>query len=193
MFSNSSRNDERLCEAASVPISSVALDLEEMAYRAAEALDEIMRGGVVPDGLVVSPKRVVTRLSTDNRAVGNSQVARALSYIAEHFPERTLSVAEVVAAIGKSRRNLERVFRAETGCTVHDLIIKRRMQEASRLLRTYPRAKVGDIADLVGFEDSGAFFRIFRRFFGESPKAHRLGKAPAGIAAEAGESTRESA
>lgn len=186
-------NDERLCEAASVPISSVALDLEEMAYRAAEALDEIMRGGAVPHALVVSPKRVVTRLSTDNRAVDNSQVARALSYIAEHFPERTLSVAEVVAAIGMSRRHLERSFRAETGCTVHDLIIKRRMQEASRLLRTYPRAKVGDIADLVGFEGRDAFFRTFRRFFGESPKAHRLGKLPAGSAAEAGEPTRESA
>jgi LacI family transcriptional regulator len=100
-------NDERLCEAASVPISSVALDLEEMAYRAAEALDEIMRGGAVPNALVVSPKRVVTRLSTDNRAVGNSQVARALSYIAEHFPERTLSVAEVATAPGAhfSRRD----------------------------------------------------------------------------------------
>lgn len=186
-------NDERLCEAASVPISSVALDLEEMAYRAAEALDAIMRGAAVSDALVVSPERVVTRLSTDNRAVGNSQVARALSYIAEHFHERTLSVAEVVAAIGISRRHLERSFRADTGCTVHDLIIKRRMQEASRLLRTYPRAKVGDIADLVGFEGSDAFFRTFRRFFGESPKAHRLGKVQAGIAAEADEPTRVSA
>jgi LacI family transcriptional regulator len=186
-------NDERLCEAASVPISSVALDLEEMAYRAAAALDEIMRGGAVPDALVVSPKRVVTRLSTDNRAVGNSQVARALSYIAEHFHERTLSAVEVVTAIGISRRQLERSFRTETGCTVHDLIIKRRMQEASRLLRTYPRAKIGDIADLVGFEGSGAFFRTFRRFYGEGPQAHRLGKVHAGVAAVPGEPTRESA
>jgi LacI family transcriptional regulator len=132
-------------------------------------------------------------LSTDNRAVGNSQVARALSYIAEHFPERTLSVAEVVAAVGMSRRHLERSFRAETGCTVHDLIIKRRMQEASRLLRTHPRAKVSDIADLVGFEGGGTFFRTFRRFFGESPKAHRLGTVRAGLATEPGEPTRESA
>lgn len=187
-------NDQTLCESASVPMSSVELNLEEMAFRAAAALDEIMRGNSVPDIMVVPPTRVVTRLSTDTCAVTNLHVALALGYIAEHYQKPTLSVATVATAVGMSRRHLERSFRAETGCTVHEYIIKRRMQEASRLLRTHPRAKVANIAELVGFDGAGTFYRTFRRFFGESSKAHRQSAVlAAGIAVEAKESARESA
>jgi LacI family transcriptional regulator len=186
-------NDAALCESAWVPLSSVELDLEEMAFRAAAALDELMCGNTVPDIVVVPPGRVITRLSTDACAVGNSHVARALSFIAEHYPEPALSVADVATAVGMSRRHLERSFRTETGCTVHEHIIKRRMQEASRLLRAHPRAKVAAVAELVGLDGTGTFFRTFRRFFGESPKVHRLGPTRAPLATEAGEPTRESA
>jgi LacI family transcriptional regulator len=166
-----------LCEAAPVPLSSVELDHEEMAYRAAAVLDEVMRGNRAPEVTIVPPRGVITRLSTDTRAVGNPQVAQALGFIAEHYPEPMLSVADVADAVGISRRHLERSFRHETGCTVYEHIVKRRMQEASRLLRTHPRAKISAIAELVGFDGAGSFFRVFRRFFGESPSVHRQGTA----------------
>lgn len=187
-------NDVALCESGPVPLTSVDLGLEEMAFRAAAVLDELMQGRPVAEVVVVPPKRVVTRRSTDTCAVANSHVARALGYIAEHYPEPALSVADVAAAVGLSRRQLERSFRTEAGCTVHEHIIKRRMQEASRLLRTHSRAKVADIAELVGLGGTGTFFRAFRRFFGESPNVHRQGPArPADLVVEAGESDRASA
>jgi LacI family transcriptional regulator len=189
-------NDETLCESVAVPLSSVELDVEEMAFRAAAALAGLMRGETVADLVRVPPKGVITRISTDIRAVSNPQVAQALNYIAEHFPEPGLSVAEIAEAIGVSRRHLERSFRTETGSTVHEHIVKRRMQEASRLLRTHPRAKIAAVAQLVGLDGAGSFFRTFRRFFGESPRLHRQGgsrdvEAPA--EAEAEEVARESA
>ncbi|HEX2860459.1 MAG TPA: DNA-binding transcriptional regulator [Lacunisphaera sp.] len=183
-------NDSVLCESTFVPLSSVGLDLEEMAFRAAAALDELIRGNSVPDLIVVPPGRVVTRLSTDTCAVSNSHVARALGFIAEHYPEPALSVTDVAAAVGMSRRQLERSFRTQTGCTVHEHIIKRRMQEASRLLRTHPRAKVAAIAELVGLDGTGTFFRTFRRFFGESPRVHRLGATSVHPPPPTGERTR---
>ena len=68
------------------------------------------------------------------------------------------------------------------------------MQEASRLLRTHPRAKIAAIAELVGLDGAGNFFRTFRRFFGESPKTHRQGAArPDEVALTDDESARESA
>jgi LacI family transcriptional regulator len=166
-------NDVALCESMPVPLSSVDADLEELAFRAAASLDGIMQRRVVPECVVVPPRRVVTRRSTDPCAVANAHVARALGYIAEHYPEPALSVGDVAAAVGLSRRQLERSFRTETGSTVHEHIIKRRMQEASRLLRTHPRAKIGAIAELVGLDGTGTFFRTFRRFFGQSPGEHR--------------------
>ncbi|BET68874.1 DNA-binding transcriptional regulator [Opitutales bacterium ASA1] len=187
-------NDEPLCESARVPISSVDVDMEEVAYRAADTLQRAMLGQTVPEVTELPPKRVVTRRSTDTCAVSNSHVARALSYIAEHFSEPTLSVAEVATAVRMSRRHLERSFRTETGCTMHEHIIKRRMQEASRLLCTHPRAKVADVAALVGVEGAVTFFRTFRRFFGESPREHRQNALLAAAGSgEVGEAKRESA
>lgn len=166
-------NDETLCETASVPLSSVEPDFEEMGYRAAATLGEIISGNPVSASVLLPPKGVITRISTDIRAVSDSRVGQALSYIAEHYSNSTLSVDGVAGAVGMSRRHLERSFRTATGCTLHDHITKRRMQEASRLLRTHQRAKVSDIAELVGLSRAGSFFRTFRRFFGESPKVHR--------------------
>jgi LacI family transcriptional regulator len=177
-------NDESLCEAVAVPLSSVELDIEQMAYRAAATLDAIMRGDPAPDLMRVRPKGVITRISTDISAVSNPHVAQALNYIAEHYPEPVLCVADVAEAVGVSRRHLERSFRTETGCTIYEHIVKRRMQEASRLLRTHPRAKIAAIAELVGLDGAGNFFRTFRRFFGESPKVHREGAGGTTIASD---------
>jgi transcriptional regulator GlxA family with amidase domain len=72
-----------------------------------------------------------------------------------------------------SRRNLERSFRGETGSTINEHIVGIRMREASRLLKTQPRAKSAEIATLVGITETGTFFRTFRRYFGMSPGLHR--------------------
>lgn len=161
------------CESSPVPLSSIDLDLQQTGYRAAAALEEIMNGYDSPRIVRALPKGVVTRVSTDITAVTNPRVARALAYIAENYSNPLLGVGDIAEAAGTSRRNLERSFRLETGFTIHEHIVRNRMQEASRLLKTHPRAKTSEIASLVGLAEPGTFFRTFRRFFGMSPKAHR--------------------
>lgn len=163
-----------LAESAPVPLSSVDPDLEEIGYRAAAELDRIVSGDDVGPPLTrVPPKGVVARVSTNILAVQNPRVARALSYIAEHYPNPMLSVGDVAAAVGMSRRNLERSFREATGSTIKEHISSIRMREASRLLKTHARARSSDVAELVGLGGPRTFFRAFRRYFGVSPKAHR--------------------
>ncbi len=167
-------NDSIFCATSFVPLSSVDLNLEEIGYRAAALLEERM-SGLPPAAAVlpVRPKGVVTRMSTDVIAVTDPRVARALSYIAEHYPETGLSVEVVARAVGMSRRSLERTFRQETGRTIHEHIINVRMREASRLIAAAPGTKTSDVAALVGLAGERTFFRTFRRHFGMSPKAHR--------------------
>jgi LacI family transcriptional regulator len=172
--------DSISCTTSAVPISSVDLDLEEIGYRAAAMLERMMdrmddQPSIRADR--VPPKGVVTRISTDVVAVTNPRVSRVLSYIAEHYPDPMLSVATIASAVGMSRRNLERSFRGETGCTIHEHIITVRMQEASRLLKMCPQSKCSEVAALVGFGDGRTFFRTFRRYFGTSPREHREGGA----------------
>lgn len=166
-------SDSIFCAISFVPLSSIDLNLEEMGYRAAALLEERMSGLPTASVLSVRPKGVVTRMSTDVIAVSDPRVARALSYIAEHYPETGLSVDGVARAVGMSRRSLERTFRQETGRTIHEHIINVRMREASRLIAAAPGTKTSDVAALVGLAGERTFFRTFRRHFGMSPKAHR--------------------
>lgn len=162
------------CTASSVPLSSVDIDLEEIGYRAAARLEEMMSGAAPTSAaLHVRPKGIVTRVSTDVIAVSDPRVARALSYIAEHYPEPGLGIDAIARSVGMSRRNLERSFRHETGRTLHEHIIDVRMREAARLLAVSPKTRTADVAGLVGLTEERTFFRVFRRHFGMSPKAHR--------------------
>lgn len=162
-----------VCTTSAVPISSVDTDLDEIGYRAAALLEAAMNGVNVSAGIIgVPPKGVVTRTSTDLGAVGDPRVGRVLNYIAEHYPDPAMSVGSIADAVGMSRRNLERSFREATGGSVHEHIVDVRMREASRLLQACPSTRTSDLATLVGFSGERTFFRVFRRYFGMSPKAH---------------------
>ncbi|HYD85008.1 MAG TPA: DNA-binding transcriptional regulator [Opitutus sp.] len=165
--------DAIVCTTSAVPISSIDTDLDEIGYRAAAVLEAAMNGVDVPAGVIrVPPKGVVTRMSTDLSAVSDPRIARVLNYIAEHYPNPALSVGSIADAVGMSRRNLERSFREATGGSVHEHIVDVRMREASRLLKSCPTTRNSYLAALVGFSGERTFFRVFRRYFGMSPKAH---------------------
>lgn len=173
-----------LCETSPVPLSSIDANLEEIGYAAAALLDELMSGrGDAARVVQVAPNGVNVRLSTNVAAVKNPRVARALIHIAEHYPNSMLSVGDVAEAVGTSRRNLERSFRDETGCSINEYIVRVRMREASRLLMTHARARSSDIAALVGLAGAGTFFRTFRRYFGTTPGQYREHVARGQVAA----------
>lgn len=170
-------NDPDVCDCAPVTLSSVVHDLEGMAYQAAAMLDRLMKGGRAPRQILrVPPKGVVTRVSTDIHAVANLNVALALRHIAEHYHEKTLSVDEVVKATSISRRQLERVFRQQMGCSLNQHIAHTRLQKVKKLLEESVDP-VTDISRQAGFSRPNHMFRIFRRLIGVSPKAYRASKA----------------
>jgi len=166
-------NDPDICDCAPVPLSSVIHDLEGMAYQGAALLDRLMRGRQPPKQILrVPPKGIVTRVSTDMRAVENVNVAIALRHISEHYTDHLLAVPDVAAASGLSRRHLERAFRKEMGCTLNEHIVRTRLQEvASRLTQT--KDKVVAIARQTGFSRPSHLFRAFRAHFRTSPKRFR--------------------
>ncbi len=177
----------QLAEVSPVPLSSVDENLDELGYRGAALLEEILSGTRgAPAVVVVPPRGVVTRASSGVVAAADARVARALDHITENYHDPMLTVCAVAEAVGTSRRNLERSFREGTGCTINDHIVRTRMSEASRLLKTYPRTRITDVAALVGINDAGTFCRAFRRYYGVSPQSHRAWPAAADDAGAGG-------
>jgi AraC family transcriptional regulator len=85
-----------------------------------------------------------------------------------------LTLGDLARAAGLSRYHFLRTFKAVTGVTPHQWLLRARLRDAAERLVT-SRAPVTEIALDVGFEDLSNFIRTFRTEFGVSPSRYRAG------------------
>ena len=105
--------------------------------------------------------------SRENTAVEyNEKISAALSFINENLTS-SLSVDELAAMCYLSRYHFMRLFKSQTGCTVHNYIRQKRLVLAARLIREGVGAQ--SAAAECGFTDYSAFHRAFTKTFGVSP------------------------
>jgi len=164
-------NEDILCELSVPPLSSVSLDLERIGWEAARVLASSMDGRAAPGAVLVPPREVVERESTRTVRTGDELVDRALAAIHQASgPART--VGEVLPAVHCSRRTLEKRFRAAVGRTVHEEILRRRVDSARRLLRE-TNLTISAVAADTGFANAQRFYAAFRKVQGTTPGAYR--------------------
>jgi AraC family transcriptional regulator len=92
-------------------------------------------------------------------------------YIEAHL-DQSLGLAELAAMTDRSPRHFTRLFRAATGFSPHQYVIRRRVERAKLLLATTDLPLVR-IADDVGFADASHLTVHFRRLVGVSPARYR--------------------
>ena len=165
-------DNETLCDYTSPSISSVLPDFVDEGFRAAAALDRMIRGrkcqAALQWGHVVS---VVERGSTRPVAPVGRLIHDAQVFI-ESQALSGVRVDDVAAHLHVSRRLLDLRFRQMTGTTVLGALTARRVEEARhRLLETHWR--LSRIARFCGFRSEDVFARTFRRVTGESPSEFR--------------------
>ncbi|MBA3317555.1 MAG: helix-turn-helix transcriptional regulator [Gemmatimonadales bacterium] len=86
-----------------------------------------------------------------------------------------IGLADVAKAVARSPSYLTELVRRETGRTVLQWIIERRMAEARRLLlESNTRVKV--IGQAIGYDDPGHFIRLFSRLHDLPPQQWRLAR-----------------
>ncbi len=165
-------NDLARVEFAQVPLTSVQLNTRQIGALAAEILLKLMTGArPTSSEILVSPQKIVTRQSTDRRAVDDEVVAVALDYIREHAGN-TVYVEEVARAAGVTRRVLELRFRAALGGPVNAEILRQHFERAEELMAE-PTLTLGEIAYAAGFESPAVFATAFRRRHGVTPSEFR--------------------
>ncbi|MEM6391709.1 MAG: DNA-binding transcriptional regulator [Planctomycetota bacterium] len=168
-------NDELLCELSDPPLSSVDQGMLEMGYEAAALLDRMLSGGPA-EKVVLSPKRVVTRQSSDTLAIDDPDVAAAIRFIRSHAAE-DISINEVAQAIPAARRTLERRFTKVIGHTLLEELQRVRVRNARNLLTTTDRP-LSQVAEACGFNSLKHFHEVFRRHTDSTPatfrRKHRL-------------------
>lgn len=106
----------------------------------------------------------------DDKVAGR-YVDSAINYIAYHKSAK-LTVAEVAEHVCLSRAYISKIFLEKTGMTIKQYILDRAMSSARMLLQNR-RLSVGEIASILGYENTAEFTKAFRRYSGTSPSAYR--------------------
>lgn len=152
-------------------ITCIDNDFTRVGYEAAAMLDRLITGKNSKAQLVVSPRAIVTRESTDHFAVEDSLVAEALQYISDHLSEK-LTVDGLAYELAVSPRTLQQRFDATLSTPVSHEIRRLRLELAKRLLGEQDLL-IGMIAKRAGFTSSAIMGEIFQRELGLSPSAYR--------------------
>ena len=99
------------------------------------------------------------------------QLSPIFQFIEDHY-HQSIRLQEVADVAGYSPAYLTSIVHSQTGRSVKQWIIERRMVEARKLLSSTDKS-IKFLATEIGYADSGYFIRQFRQLHGVSPQAWR--------------------
>lgn len=103
---------------------------------------------------------------------GNAAVVKVQHHIHRHF-QAELTIQALAGHCHLGERTLLRQFSNATGLTPTEYIQNVRVQKARELIET-SKLPIEIVATRVGYEDAGAFRKIFKRLTGLSPREFRV-------------------
>lgn len=168
-----SGNDDFVCSLSVPEQTSVDVGSDRIGYEAAALLERLMRGDPVPKKpLLLPPRRVINRGSTDVLATTDREVAAAVRFIRENAC-RPITVSEVLKKVALSRGVLEPRLREVVGRTIHQEIRNTQLNRVKQLLAEtdWP---IKRIAVTAGFHSSQYLTRVFHKTVGTPPAEYRV-------------------
>jgi LacI family transcriptional regulator len=155
-----------------IQLSSVSQGTQEMGRRAAHLLHQALGGAPLgPARVVVPPADVHRRASTAREVLHSAPVMRALYFIRQYACQG-IKTEQVAQTVGVSRSSLEMYFRRELKRSVHDEILRHKMQRCFDLL-SHSDLGIGDVAQASGFRSVQYLNTVFKREVGATPGAWR--------------------
>jgi len=115
---------------------------------------------------------LVGHVDRDGGILGQTRAA-----IARDLANGFVGMPAIARTLGMHPRTLRRSLEAE-GASFATLVDELRREQAVRLLRS-SQLSITEIGLMLGFSETSAFTRAFRRWFGESPRTFRSGAARA--------------
>jgi len=99
------------------------------------------------------------------------EVEMAVRYISEHFLEN-ICWETAAEEIPLSNDRVRKIFKEETGTTMHRYIKDMRMESAARMLRDTDLS-VAEIGEATCHKTAAYFTHCFRRKYGQTPLRYR--------------------
>jgi len=148
----------------------IAYDFVHATFDEASKLSPSSASGVADSliDLLLLPLREADAMF--DRVGPEAMYVRAQAFIREHLRDPDLSIDQISAALGCTKRYLHMLF-SDRGMTVSDYIWNARLQHCRHELETHGGKTITDVAFSWGFSSSSHFSRVFRKYFGVVPSS----------------------
>ena len=105
------------------------------------------------------------------QSIYSKHVLRCIDYINSHLHEK-IDCAALASSVGLNSSYLSALFKKQTGRSMTEFIIERRVEAADSLLRSSDY-ELTEIAEILNFSSYSHFARTFGKYKGMSPKKYR--------------------
>jgi LacI family transcriptional regulator len=155
-----------------IPMSSVIQGAQEMGRTAAHLLDQMLHGvRLAATRILVPPAGINVLASSKHQPARHPHVMRARHFIRQYACQG-IKTDQVADYVGISRSSLESHFRQELGYSVHDEILRFRLDAATSILEQGD-CNLADVALKCGFTSSQYMHSVFKRELGCSPRGYQ--------------------
>lgn len=107
-----------------------------------------------------------------NKPHYSKSISQCIDYIYYHLHDR-FKVKDLAECVGLNVNYLSTRFKKETGMSIIDYIIEKRLNSAANLLQ-YSDMSCSDIAYTLAFGSQSHFTQMFHKKFGITPKKYRM-------------------
>ncbi len=165
-------NYDLVCEALSIPMSSVDNNQLGQGYEGARMLQRLMDGEALSLVLYRIPSLgLQVRHSSDVLAVDHPNIAQAIHTMYQHF-QAPLDVTRLATVAGMSRSGFYKAFCRHLGRTPAEELRRIRLEKTKQRLRETDD-KISEVAFACGWGSANSLCIAFKRETGQSPMDYR--------------------
>lgn len=155
-----------------IPLSSVIQGAEEIGRSAASLLYQMLNGArLAGTRILVPPTGINVMASCQHQGSGHPHVMRARHFIRQYACQGIKS-EQVADYVGVSRSSLDKHFRLALGRSVHDEILRFKLDAATSILGKQA-CNIADVAVSCGFTSVQYMHAVFKRELGCTPRRYQ--------------------
>lgn len=165
-------NDPLTRTLSRIPLSSVIQGTVEMGRTAAHLLHQMLGGArLAGRQILVPPVGINVLASSRHQPLSSPYVMRARHFIRQYACQG-IKTEQVADYVGISRSSLEEHFRRELNCTVHQEILRHKLDAAKHMLASRDVA-TAEVAVRCGFTSPQYMHAVFRRELDCTPREYQ--------------------